>query len=541
LQFYKYNLEEALMPKVLVSDSLSETAVQIFRDNNIDVDFLPKLGKDKDALFAKISEYDGLAIRSATKVTEKLLSAATNLKVIGRAGIGVDNIDLKAASKKGVIVMNTPFGNMITTAEHAIAMMFAVARQIPEASESTHAGKWEKSKFMGVELTNKILGLVGAGNIGSIVASRALGLKMKVLAYDPFLSEERAKELGVTKVELDELYNKSDFITLHVPKTDATAGMISEEAINKMKPGVRIVNCARGGLVDETALAKALTSGHVAGAAFDVFSVEPATDSPLFNLKNVVVTPHLGAATTEAQENVALQVAEQLSDYLNNGAVSNAINMPSITAEEAPILGPFVKLAQHLGAFAGQLTNEPITEINITYDGKVADMNTKALASAAIAGVMQAQNPDVNMVSAPIIATDRGIKVSNTTQEKSGVFDSYIKLTVKTKERERSVAGTVFSDGKPRFIQIKGINIDAEVGSHMLYTTNKDIPGIIGTLGQTMGEHEVNIANFTLGRKDIGGDAIALLYLDCAPNQNAMKSLQKTGIFQTVSALKFEV
>jgi D-3-phosphoglycerate dehydrogenase len=541
LQFYKYNLEEALMPKVLVSDSLSETAVQIFRDNNIDVDFLPKLGKDKDALFAKISEYDGLAIRSATKVTEKLLSAATNLKVIGRAGIGVDNIDLKAASKKGVIVMNTPFGNMITTAEHAIAMMFAVARQIPEASESTHAGKWEKSKFMGVELTNKILGLVGAGNIGSIVASRALGLKMKVLAYDPFLSEERAKELGVTKVELDELYNKSDFITLHVPKTDATAGMISEEAINKMKPGVRIVNCARGGLVDETALAKALTSGHVAGAAFDVFSVEPATDSPLFNLKNVVVTPHLGAATTEAQENVALQVAEQLSDYLNNGAVSNAINMPSITAEEAPILGPFVKLAQHLGAFAGQLTNEPITEINITYDGKVADMNTKALASAAIAGVMQAQNPDVNMVSAPIIATDRGIKVSNTTQEKSGVFDSYIKLTVKTKERERSVAGTVFSDGKPRFIQIKGINIDAEVGSHMLYTTNKDIPGIIGTLGQTMGEHEVNIANFTLGRKDIGGDAIALLYLDCAPNQNAMESLQKTGIFQTVSALKFEV
>ena len=274
------------MPKVLVSDSLSETAVQIFRDNNIDVDFLPTLGKDKDALYTKINEYDGLAIRSATKVTEKLLSAATKLKVIGRAGIGVDNIDLKAASKKGVIVMNTPFGNMITTAEHAIAMMFAVARQIPEASVSTHAGKWEKSKFMGVELTNKILGLVGAGNIGSIVASRALGLKMKVLAYDPFLSEKRAKELGVTKVELDELYSKSDFITLHVPKTDATAGMISEEAIDKMKPGVRIVNCARGGLVDETALAKALTSGHVAGAAFDVFSVEPATESPLFIFGN---------------------------------------------------------------------------------------------------------------------------------------------------------------------------------------------------------------------------------------------------------------
>lgn len=529
------------MPKVLVSDSLSETAVQIFRDNNIDVDFLPALGKDKDALLAKIGEYDGLAIRSATKVTEKLLEAATNLKVIGRAGIGVDNVDLKAASKKGVIVMNTPFGNMITTGEHAIAMMFAVARQIPEASASTHAGKWEKSKFMGVELTNKTLGLIGAGNIGSIVASRALGLKMKVLAYDPFLSEDRAKELGVTKVELDELFRKADFITLHVPKTDVTAGMISAEAIAKMKPGVRLINCARGGLVDEAALADALKSGHVAGASFDVFEIEPATDSPLFNLPNVVVTPHLGAATSEAQENVALQVAEQISDFLNNGAVTNAINMPSITAEEAPILGPFVKLATHLGAFAGQLTDEPITEINITYDGNVATMNTKALASAAIAGVMQAQNPDVNMVSAPVIAADRGIKVSNTTQDKSGVFDSYIKLTVKTAKRERSVAGTVFSDGKPRFIQIKGINIDAEVGSHMLYTTNNDVPGIIGTLGQTMGEHGVNIANFTLGRKDTGGDAIALLYLDEAPNAAAMDSLRLKGIFQTVSALKFDV
>ena len=529
------------MPKVLVSDKLSETAVQIFRDNNIDVDFLPDLGKDKDALLAKIGEYDGLAIRSATKVTEKLLDAATNLKVIGRAGIGVDNVDLKAASKKGVIVMNTPFGNSITTAEHAIAMMFAVARQIPEASASTHAGKWEKSKFMGVELTNKTLGLIGSGNIGSIVASRALGLKMKVIAYDPFLSEDRAKELGVTKGELEDVVSKADFLTLHVPKTDQTAGMISRELIAKMKPGIRIVNCARGGLVDEQALADALKAGHVAGAAFDVFEVEPATDSPLFNLPNVVVTPHLGAATTEAQENVALQVAEQLSDYLNNGAVTNAINMPSITAEEAPVLGPFVKLAQHLGAFAGQMTDEPIVSINILYDGKVSSMNIKAIGSAAIAGVMQAQNPEVNMVSAPVIAAERGIKVSSTTQEKSGVFDSYIKLSVKTAKRERTIAGTVFSDGKPRFIQIKGINIDAEVGEHMLYTTNKDVPGIIGTLGQTMGEHGVNIANFTLGRGDVGGDAIALLYLDNAPKEKALEQLRATGMFQSVSPLEFSV
>ncbi len=529
------------MPKVLVSDKLSETAVQIFRDNGIDVDFEPALGKDKDALLARIGDYDGLAIRSATKVTEKILEAAKNLKVVGRAGIGVDNVDLGAASRKGVIVMNTPFGNSITTAEHAIAMMFAVARQIPEANASTHAGKWEKSKFMGVELTNKTLGLIGCGNIGSIVANRAVALHMRVLAFDPFLSDERAAQLGVRKVELDELYAHADFITLHIPKTEKTAGLISGEAIAKMKNGVRIINCARGGLVDEEALAAALKSGKVAGAGFDVFAVEPATDSPLFNLPNVVVTPHLGAATTEAQENVAIQVAEQISDYLLNGAVTNAINMPSITAEEAPTLGPFVKLASHLGAFAGQMTDEPIKEINILYDGKVAGMNTKALASAVIAGVMKAQDSDVNMVSAPVIAHERGIKVSNTTQEKTGVFDSYIKLTIKTDTRQRSIAGTVFSDGKPRFIQIKGINLDAEVGAHMLYTTNDDVPGIIGALGKTLGDNGVNIANFTLGRSEIGKDAIALLYLDEAPNPVALAKLRETGLFRSISPLQFDV
>lgn len=530
-----------MAPKVLVSDKLSPTAVQIFRDNGIEVDFEPDLGKDKDELMKRIGEYDGLAIRSATKVTEKILEHATKLKVIGRAGIGVDNVDLKAASRKGVIVMNTPFGNSITTAEHAIAMMFAVARQIPEASASTHAGKWEKSKFMGVELTNKTLGLIGSGNIGSIVASRALGLKMKVVAYDPFLSEERAADLGVKKVELDDLLAVADFITLHVPKTEKTAGMLNAAAIAKMKKGVRIINCARGGLVDEDALADALKSGHVAGAAFDVFAVEPATDSPLFNLPNVVVTPHLGAATSEAQENVAIQVAEQISDYLLNGAVTNAINMPSITAEEAPILGPFVQLASHLGAFIGQMTEEAIESVNILYDGKVAEMNTKALSSAAIAGVMKAQNPEVNMVSAPVVAAERGIQCSTTTQEKSGVFDSYIKLTVKTAKKTRSIAGTVFSDGKPRFIQIKGINIDAEIGRHMLYTTNDDMPGIIGTLGQTLGQNDVNIANFTLGRSEAGANAIALLYLDAQPPAAVLDKLKATGMFQQVKPLEFDV
>lgn len=529
------------MPKVLISDKLSEAAVQIFRDRGIDVDFRPELGKDKAELTKVIGDYDGLAIRSATKATEKIIRNATNLKVIGRAGIGVDNIDREAASKKGIIVMNTPFGNMITTAEHAIAMMFAVARQIPEASASTHAGKWEKSKFMGVELTGKTLGVIGAGNIGGIVCERAVGLKMKVAAYDPFLSEERATKLGVEKVSLDDLFARADFITLHVPKTEQTANMIDAAALAKMKPGVRIINCARGGLVDEDALAEALKSGHVAGAAFDVFQVEPATESPLFNLPNVVCTPHLGAATTEAQENVALQVADQMADYLLTGAVTNALNMPSVTAEEAKVMGPWLTLAGHLGSFIGQMTDEPIKAINILYDGKVSEMNLEALNCGVIAGIMKAGNPDVNMVSAPVIAQERGIKISTTNQGKTGAFEAYIKVTIVTDEREKSVAGTVFSDGKPRFIQIKGINVDAEIGRHMLYTTNGDVPGIIGLLGNTMGENGVNIANFTLGRSDVGGEAIALLYVDDRVSAKVIETLEATGKFGQVNLLEFDV
>ncbi|MBO6852410.1 MAG: phosphoglycerate dehydrogenase [Marivivens sp.] len=530
-----------MAPKVLISDKLSEAAVQIFRDRGIEVDFRPELGKDKDALAAVIGDYDGLAIRSATKATEKLIANADNLKVIGRAGIGVDNVDIAAASKKGIIVMNTPFGNSITTAEHAISMMMAVARQIPEANASTHAGKWEKSRFMGVELTGKTLGVIGAGNIGSIVIDRAQGLRMKVVAYDPYLSQERADKIGVEKVELDELLARADFITLHVPLTDATRNILSAENIAKTKKGVRIVNCARGGLVDEEALAEALKSGHVAGAGFDVFSVEPATENPLFNLPNVVCTPHLGAATTEAQENVALQVAEQMSDYLLTGAVQNALNMPSVTAEEAKVMGPWIKLADHLGNFIGQMTDEPIKAINILYDGIVSDMNLEALNCGAIAGIMKKANPDVNMVSAPVIAKERGIKVSTTRQDQSGAFEGYMKVTVVTSKRERSIAGTVFSDGKPRFIQIKGINIDAEVGSHMLYTTNEDVPGIIGTLGTTMGSNGVNIANFTLGRAAAKGEAIALLYVDEPVPASAIKALNDTGLFNQIKPLTFDV
>ncbi|MAU52671.1 MAG: phosphoglycerate dehydrogenase [Roseovarius sp.] len=530
-----------MAPRVLVSDKLSETAVQIFRDRGVEVDYLPDLGKDKDRLLEVIGQYDGLAIRSATKVTEKILAAATNLKVIGRAGIGVDNVDIPAASKKGVIVMNTPFGNMITTAEHAIAMMFAVARQIPEASASTHAGKWEKSRFMGVELTGKTLGVIGAGNIGGIVCDRARGLKMKVIAYDPFLGQEKADQMQVEKVELDDLLKRADFITLHVPLTDQTRNILSRENLEKTKKGVRIINCARGGLVDEAALAELLKSGHVAGAAFDVFSVEPATENPLFGLPNVVCTPHLGAATTEAQENVALQVAEQMSDYLLTGAVSNALNMPSVTAEEARVMGPWIRLAGHLGSFVGQMTDEPLRAVNILYDGVAAEMNLGALTCAAMAGIMKSVSPEVNMVSAPIVAKERGVKISTTRQDKSGAFEGYIKITVVTERRERSIGGTVFSDGKPRFIQIKGINIDAEIGRHMVYTTNEDVPGIIGTLGQTLGENGVNIANFTLGRAAARGEAIALLYVDEPVPARALEALEATGKFQQIRPLEFEV
>ncbi|CAH2394456.1 phosphoglycerate dehydrogenase [Mesorhizobium ventifaucium] len=529
------------MPRVLVSDKLSTTAVQIFRDRGVEVDYLPDLGKDKEKLLEVIGQYDGLAIRSATKVTEKLINAATRLKVVGRAGIGVDNVDIPAASRKGIIVMNTPFGNSITTAEHAVAMIFALARQIPEANASTHAGKWEKNRFMGTEITGKTLGIIGCGNIGSIVATRGVGLKMHVIAFDPFLSDSRAEELGVEKVELDELFARADFITLHTPLTDKTRNIIDAAAIAKMKTGVRIINCARGGLIVEADLIAALKSGKVAGAGIDVFEVEPAEKSELFGMENVVATPHLGASTMEAQENVALQVAEQMADYLIKGAVSNAINMPSITAEEAPRLKPFVKLAEVLGAFVGQVTEDPIKEVEILFDGSTATMNTRALISATLAGLIRPQVSDVNMVSAPIMVKERGIIVAEVKRDKSGVFDGYIKLTVKTEHKTRSIAGTCFSDGKPRFIQIKGINLDAEVGQHMLYTTNADAPGIIGLLGTVCGENGVNIANFQLGRNRPGGDAIALLYLDAPFPEKVLEQVRGHKSIDSAKRLHFDV
>jgi D-3-phosphoglycerate dehydrogenase len=507
-------LKVIAMPKVLISDALSPAAVQIFKDRGIEVDFQPALGKDKEKLADAVGNYDGLAIRSATKVTSKILEKAQNLRVIGRAGIGVDNVDIPAATARGIIVMNTPFGNSITTAEHAISLMLALARQIPEADASTRAGKWEKNKFMGVEIFGKTLGVIGCGNIGSIVADRAVGLKMKVVAYDPFLSADRATDLGVEKVDLGELFKRADFITLHTPLTDKTRNVISADAIKAMKKGVRIINCARGGLVDEAALYEALKRGHVAGAAFDVFVIEPATENPLFNLPNVVCTPHLGASTSEAQENVALQIAEQMSDYLLRGAITNAINFPSISAEEAPKLKPFIALAERLGSFAGQLTETGISKVQLVYEGAVAQMNTKALTSAALAGLLRPMLGDVNVVSAPVVAKERGIVVEEVTREMPEDYESLITVTVTTERQSRHVSGTVFADGRPRIVNIKGIRMDAEFGPSMIYITNLDKPGFIGKFSSTLGEAGINIATFHVGREAPGGNAVALIEID---------------------------
>ena len=530
------------MPRVLISDKVSEEAVAIFRARGVDADLRPDLGKDRARLAAAIGAYDGLAVRSATKATAEIIEKAANLKVIGRAGIGVDNIDIAAASARGIVVMNTPFGNSITTAEHAIAMMFAIARQIPQANASTHAGKWEKSRFMGVEITGKTLGVIGCGNVGSVVANRALGLKMKVVAYDPFLSETRARELGVEKIEeVDDLLARADFVTLHLPKTEKTANLLSRERIARMKAGARLINCARGGLVDEEAVADALRSGHLAGAAFDVFEIEPAHENVLFGLENVVVTPHLGAATTEAQENVALQIAEQMADYLIHGAISNAINAPSITAEEAPILKPWVRCAEVLGTFAGQLTEEPITEIEIEYVGRVGELNQKPLTAALTAALLTPQMGEggVNMVSAPVVARERGIQISETRKDAQGAYGTYMRLLVTTARKTRSVAATLFSDEKPRIIQIKGIGMEAEPMPHMLYTVNTDQPGFIGAIGTTTGRLGINIATFSLGRSEKGGEAITLMGVDEPLSPETLAEIRALPQVREAKALTF--
>ncbi|MCZ4296814.1 phosphoglycerate dehydrogenase [Henriciella marina] len=531
------------MPKVLIADDLSQAAVDIFTNRGIDTDI--KVGLSKDELIAIADQYDGLAVRSACKPDADVIAAATNLKVIGRAGIGVDNIDIKAATAKGVVVMNTPFGNAVTTAEHAVAMMFAAARQIPAADQGTQAGKWPKKSFVGTELSYKTLGLIGCGNIGARVAERAKGLTMKVVAYDPFLTEERAIELGVEKVDLDTLLARADVITLHTPLTDQTRNILSREALAKAKKGLILVNCARGGLVDEAAVREMLDNGHLAAAAFDVFAEEPAKENILFGAPNFIATPHLGAATVEAQENVALQVAEQMSDYLLSGAVTNALNMPSVTADEAPRLKPFIELAEKLGAFAGQVSDHGFEEVVIEYEGEVAELNRKPVTAAALSGLLHASRGDVNMVSAPSILAESGVKLSETKTEESPVYDNLIRIKVKVPRTAnsdetgwRSLAGTV-SAGRPRIVEVKGMPLEGAFSSVMLYVNNIDKPGFIGALGAMLGEAGINIATFHLGRQDTGGEAIALIGIDGLPPHELTEKLDALPHVRYAKVLNF--
>ena len=524
------------MPKVLIADKMSDLAVAAFRARGIEVEAIT--GLTPEALKRRIAGYDGIAVRSATKVTADIIAAST-LKVIGRAGIGVDNIDVPAATQRGIVVMNTPGGNAITTAEHTLALLFSLARQIPAADRSTQGGKWEKSRFLGVELTGKTLGILGCGNIGAIVAERALGLRMRVAAYDPFLSPDRARDLGIEKVELDDLLARADFITLHVPLTDQTRGILNAETLAKTKPGVRIINCARGGLVVEEDLKAALESGHVAGAALDVFTEEPARENPLFGMERVVATPHLGASTAEAQEKVALEIAEQMADYLLTGAVRNALNMPSLTAEESARLGPYMKLAHELGSFAGQLTRSGLKDVCIEYEGDVAELNCRPLTQTALAGLLSPILDSVNMVNAPVLARERDIDVTEMKHERDCDYQTLIRLTVTTERGPRSVAGTLFGGTKPRIVEIKDIAVEAELGPHMLYITNADKPGLIGALGMTLGDAGVNIATFHLGRAAPGAEAIALLEVDEEISDEVLAQVRALPHIKQAAPLRF--
>ena len=524
-------------PRVLVSDKMDPNAAKIFEERGCQVDVIT--GESPEQLIARIGDYDGLAIRSSTKVTKAVLDAAKNLKVIGRAGIGVDNVDIPAASAQGVVVMNTPFGNSITTAEHAIALIFALARQIPDANAQTQAGKWPKNDFMGVEVTGKTLGLIGAGNIGSIVAARALGLRMKVVAFDPFLTEERAVEMGVEKVDLEVLLARADFITLHTPLTEQTRNILSKENLAKCKKGVRIVNCARGGLIDEAALKQALDSGHVAGAALDVFAEEPAKDSPLFGTPNFICTPHLGASTNEAQVNVALQVAEQMADYLVNGGVTNALNLPSLSAEEAPKLRPYMALAERLGSLVGQLAHDNLDKISIEVEGAAAQLNIKPITAAVLAGLMRRYSDTVNMVNAPFMARERGLDVREVRHDREGVYHTLVRVTVATSQGDRSVAGTLFGNTAPRLVEIFGIGIEADLAGNMLYIVNEDAPGFIGRVGTLLGEKGINIGTFHLGRREAGGEAVLLLSLDSPIPHEVLEQARALPGVKMVKALAF--
>jgi len=522
--------------KVLVSDKILDKGVEILKKAGLDVDV--KTGMKPDELKACIGEYHGLVIRSATRVTADIIEAAKNLKVIGRAGSGLDNVDKAAASKKGIVVMNTPEGNTITTAEHSIALLFSLARMVPQATTSMKAGQWEKEKFMGVELFNKTLGIIGLGSIGNQVAKKAQGLEMVVIAYDPFLSDDRAKALGIEKVSLDELFSRSDFITIHTPLTPETKNLINSETIGKMKNEVRIINCARGGIINEKDLYEALKSGRVAGAALDVFEKEPPEDFSLIGLDNVICTPHLGAATEEAQENVAIAVAEQIADYLVRGTIRNAVNFPSIPADQVARLQPYLNLAEKLGSFAAQVFEGGITGVTIEYMGDASELNTAPVTIAALKGLLTPiLEETVNFVNAPFIAKERGIEVKETKTANAGDYQSMLALRIKAKDKERYFAGTLFSKKDPRIVQIDNFAVEIAPEGIMLFIYNVDKPGVIGNLGSFFGKNNINIARMHFGRESAGGTAISVISIDSPVTSRHLDEVRKMPNILSVKVL----
>ncbi len=527
--------------KVLVSDKLSPAGVDILeRAPGLSVDV--NVGLKPEELKKIIGEYDGLVIRSATKVTKEIIQAASRLKVVGRAGIGVDNVDIPEATKRGIVVMNTPGGNTVTTAEHAISMLCSLARQIPQADASMKAGRWDKKLFMGVELMNKTLGVIGLGNIGSIVAERGQGLRMNVIAHDPYITEKAAAKMGIELVSLEDLFARSDFITVHVPKTDDTQNMLNTEAFKKMKPGVLIVNCARGGIVNEADMAEALEKGLVAGAAFDVFGHEPVEEeNPLLSLPNVILTPHLGASTGEAQENVAIAVANQIADYLVNGTITNAVNVPSVSADVLPKVQPYLDLAEKLGSLTSQLADFAPKIVQVQYTGTVRDLPLEPVTISVVKGVMEPVlgAGAVNFVNAPVLAEERGLKINEVKSTGSEDYSNLIEVTLESNGRKMSAAGFIFEGREPRIIRIDRFSMEAIPEGNVLILINDDRPGFIGNLGKTLGDHGVNIASMQIGRDRPGGEALSFLQVDSEPGEEVIAALGKLQHIKTVTKVKF--
>jgi len=512
------------MSKVWIADKMSGRAVEVFKARGIEVDYKPGLSDEEKLAIA--GDYDGIAVRSSTKLAGVLLDTAKRVKVIGRAGIGVDNIDVEACSRRGIVVMNTPFGNTITTAELAVAHIVAAARMIPQASSSTRSGKWEKSRFMGMELTGKKVGVIGAGNIGAIVCDRLKGLHMAVYVYDPFISDERAAAMGVTKVEtVAELAEIVDVLTIHVPLLDTTRNLINADILARMKKGSILVNCARGGIVDEKALYDACKSGHLRAAAMDVYAHEPARDNPLFELDNVSFTPHIGASTDEAQENVAVQVAEQMSDYLLNATVRNAVNVPSLSEEEQRLLAPYLLLAERMGRFVGQTMKPGYSRITAHFEGKAASINRKPLINSMLQGLLSQSMEEVNAVNAGMLAKDRGIEVNESARETPENFSTLIRLEVEGDEGTRCVSGTLFDETRPRLVSFDTCEVEIAPRGNLIFIQNEDRPGVIAAIGSILAKANINIGDFRLGRREDANNAVALVQVDTPPNQKVLDEL----------------